>query len=133
MVNPGSVEHAKHAWSDTSKSETDVMGAAIKLVVDDFAHAGGIHIRNTAEIENGVARQFGATKQRAKRENVIQNNRTREAQDHASRIAAWNRFDLQWNSGHHGWISLGNEGRFVARKLVTRDRYRGAGEDGTMR
>src|SRR5579859_8056789 len=61
------VEHTENARRHAGERELDMLVPAIYFVIDDFAHAGGIHKGNAAEIEDGVAWRLGAAKERSQR------------------------------------------------------------------
>jgi hypothetical protein len=58
FFQPCDVEHGKYAGSDAGESEPDMFVAAIDFVIDNLAHAGRIHERHPAQIEDGMLRRF---------------------------------------------------------------------------
>jgi hypothetical protein len=96
----------------------DVLVSAVDFVIDDFAHPGGVHERNAAEIEDGVVGRICAAKQGPQGGHVIQGYGPDEAEDDGSRFGARNWLDLQGGIECHRSISVWNGTGFVAGKLV---------------
>jgi hypothetical protein len=77
---------------------------AANIVVHHKTHAGGIHVRNIAQIDDRESRQFGATEFTLQLEEIAQSQRTAQAEDTGAGVLAFTTIDSQGAIVQHSEI-----------------------------